>query len=177
MFLSRPHRQSVTPGQPVARASPVIRRPLKLASRQLTATLLAGVYGVVALFGYGLHDLVHATGGCGIACSDAACLQAEAKAEASASVCQCGWHTSQEERQTTESSESLAASFQVDRPQHDPHSCGICSLLAKLRVSHGVADDATPFTESVCYVSQRTANVLPTKPRLLYDARGPPSAA
>ena len=122
------------------------------------AALLAVSYSLIAVVGYGLHALAP--------CGDAACDDA-------AHVCSCGFEHDAPE----ESTPSHGPAFDAGgKPGHNPHTCGLCTVLAKVKVGFEVLE-LTLLTEPVVSESQAFAAARPESPKFYaHSPRGPPMA-
>lgn len=125
---------------------------------KIVALLLALAYSVIAVAGHGLHALAPC-------CDD--CQQAEM-------ACDCMFcqHADEQHRPATD------PAFDRTRGcQHNPHTCAVCSVLAKVKVGHGTI----AHTQLVTGVEQGAFATPTISPRaavyLAYVPRGPPAAA
>lgn len=151
-------------------AEPVLASPadmrLFLDHQTTTAFALAVLYAALGIGGRGLHALTH---------GDSCC-------EAQVSACGCGEELcffdrfldgEAEQRQTADTE---PAAFRVAGGEsHDPHTCGVCRLLAQLKTGYqspATAASRTAATESAT-VSAAAAPASAFAPSL--GARGPPA--
>lgn len=124
--------------------------------RQFVATLLALAYSVIAIAGYGLHELVP--------CGDGNCFHEQVV------TCCCG-HDHGSPPAGDSDRQALRG------PQHDPQACAFCALLAKMKMGHADPQAAQLLVQVDEPVLVLTPSAALADELLLHAPRGPPSLA
>ena len=135
--------------------------------QKATALSLAALYAALAMAGQALHELTH--------CSDGSC---ELVAHTHGTGHSCGSPHSCCEHESPDGSTDDGSQTAFRAPGvegHDPHSCGVCSLLAQMKVGHGTAAAETMISAALA------DSVLTLPPAIASDEeaslgpRGPPA--
>lgn len=130
--------------------------------RKSTALQLAVLYALFACAGQGLHAVAHLGETCcgdssepvACACGDGGCIF--------------------EKRAAGQAEPSEGPSLSGESPsEHDPHSCGVCQLLAQLKTAHG-GEAQEAVISWTAPLEAAESHSLTSVVRQSYNARGPP---
>ncbi len=129
----------------------------------LIATSLAA-YAVVGIFGHGLHSY--------LPCQDETCGERVEMAEDHG--CCCHHRHQNSEVPATSASNAEGVSSHAGKRGHDPNTCSLCTLLAKIKVGRAVFFFADICVEFSYYESAPSSTNLAAELSLAGAPRGPP---
>jgi hypothetical protein len=132
-------------------------------NRLLIATSFAA-YAVVGIFGHGLHAY--------LPCQDERCGERVATAEGPGCCCHHGHQDSESPKTSTSDTEYVAS--HAGKQGHDPNTCSLCTLLAKMKVGRAVFFFAGICVELSYYESTPSSTNVTAELALTGAPRGPP---
>ncbi|MCO6046085.1 hypothetical protein NG895_19465 [Aeoliella sp. ICT_H6.2] len=133
-------------------------------TRQFIASLLVLTYGLVAVGGHGLHAL--------LPCGDPECVT-----ESTTDSCSCVLCHHVPEATPADGADTDGPAFgSPDSGNHNPNTCVVCALLAKVKVGGATG----PMVLELCNHSTAEKSLYTSTPSstllLIHAPRGPPAA-